>query len=96
MITEHELLLLNNEVKRLRDRLQFDPGGSDKIDELEQALEFSQHKIECLERHLKEFTEQLRITLFNKDCSTTCNAPDDCVSNGCALENLLLKEWRKE
>jgi hypothetical protein len=41
---------------RYRDRLQFDPGGSDKIDELEQSIQFKDHEIECLEReveHLK-------------------------------------------
>lgn len=35
----------NAEIKRLRDRLQFDPGGSDKIDELEQCIEFLRHDL---------------------------------------------------
>jgi hypothetical protein len=37
------------EVERLRERLQFDPGGSDKIDELEQCIQFLRHRIETLE-----------------------------------------------
>ena len=45
-----------DEVARLRERLQFDPGGSDKIDELEQALQFSQHEVECLKKQLEELT----------------------------------------
>lgn len=34
---------LKSENARLRNRLQIDPGGSDKIDELEQAMEFLRH-----------------------------------------------------
>lgn len=34
---------LQREVNELRERLQFDPGGSDKVDELEQALQFVKH-----------------------------------------------------
>lgn len=33
---------------RYRDRLQIDPGGSDKIDELRTAQDFMQHDIEML------------------------------------------------
>jgi chromosome segregation ATPase len=39
---------LRAENERLRERLQFDPGGSDKIDELEQALQFTQAENERL------------------------------------------------
>ena len=37
------------EVKTLRDRLQFDPGGSDRIDELEQAVQFLRFGSETLQ-----------------------------------------------
>jgi hypothetical protein len=36
---------LESERDELRKRLQFDPGGSDKIDELEMALQFSRHNV---------------------------------------------------
>lgn len=39
------LAAAKEENERLRDRLQFDPGGSDKIDELEQALDFCRHDL---------------------------------------------------
>jgi|GEM_PF-5778010 len=38
----------NTELKRYKKRLEIDPGGSDKIDELEQALQFIRHRCECL------------------------------------------------
>lgn len=37
---------------RYRDRLQIDPGGSDKIDELRQATQFLRHEIESLKDQL--------------------------------------------
>lgn len=39
---------------RYRERLQIDPGGSDKIDELESALDFARHTIEQLSNRDKE------------------------------------------
>lgn len=43
---------LTARVKELEDRLEFDPGGGDRIDALESALEFSRHGRECLEAKL--------------------------------------------
>ncbi len=40
--------------KRAAERLQVDPQGSDKIDELEQALEFMQFKLRVIEKDLNE------------------------------------------
>jgi hypothetical protein len=39
-------------MKELEERLQFDPGGSDKIDELEQANQFMRHSRDCAEADL--------------------------------------------
>ena len=44
---------LEKDVERLRERLQFDPGGSDKIDELEQALQFTRHEVDVLKVELE-------------------------------------------
>ena len=43
-----------DERSRYRERLQIDPGGSDKIDELEQALTLSRHTIDTLRRENAE------------------------------------------
>ena len=42
------------EMLRLRERLQFDPGGSDKIDELECAMDFMRHNMKLLEQELED------------------------------------------
>ena len=47
------------EMKRYKDRLQFDPGGSDKIDELEQAMQFSRHAFKEAEGKYKPALEAL-------------------------------------
>lgn len=44
------VIALLEENKELRDRLQIDPGGSDKIDELEQCIQFLRHEIESLKK----------------------------------------------
>lgn len=46
----HEMEELRAENQRLRERLQIDPGGSDKVDELEQALQFARNDIEQLRK----------------------------------------------
>ncbi|MCO7736394.1 hypothetical protein NJB95_07185 [Brucella intermedia] len=43
---------LTARIKELEDRLEFDPGGGDRIDALESALEFSRHGRECVEAKL--------------------------------------------
>lgn len=48
------------EVERWTQRLQIDPGGSDKIDELEQALQFLRHSIEVLTRERDELRGDLQ------------------------------------
>lgn len=50
---------LRREQDELRDRLQFDPGGSDKIDELEQAAQFRQHQFELDHNMLVSIREDL-------------------------------------
>lgn len=53
---------LKAEVKRLRERLQIDPGGSDKIDELEQALQFSEAALNNLKVEWKQtYAEMLAV-----------------------------------
>lgn len=47
--SDRDITELKKRIKEYEDRLQFDPGGSDKIDELEQALQFAKHSIEMLE-----------------------------------------------
>jgi chromosome segregation ATPase len=44
------------EVERLTERLQIDPGGSDKIDELEQALKFNQYALDSTKEQLGVMT----------------------------------------
>jgi len=41
-------------VNELEFRLQFDPGGSDKIDELECAMDFMRHDMKLLEQELED------------------------------------------
>jgi hypothetical protein len=43
--TEYALIEATNEIARLRERLQIDPGGSDKIDELEMCADFLRHRL---------------------------------------------------
>jgi hypothetical protein len=47
------------EIARLTARLQIDPGGSDKIDELEEALLFVRHNNEQLEATIAHLREEL-------------------------------------
>lgn len=47
---------LEIELAAAQDRLQIDPGGSDKIDELEQAAQFLRHTIERLKEDLAAVT----------------------------------------
>lgn len=65
---------LKKENKCYRERLQFDPGGSDKIDELEQAMQFLRHDRDCLvvERDtLQDKISRLQVEL-NKPPLTQC------------------------
>ena len=48
-----ELARVSEERDRYYDRLEFDPGGSDKIDELEQSIQFLRHDLECKTNSLK-------------------------------------------
>ena len=43
---QHERDEARAEAARLRERLQFDPGGSDKIDELEDAVKYLRNDVE--------------------------------------------------
>lgn len=45
------------EVEKLRERLQFDPGGSDKIDELEDAVKYLRAEVEHWKGAAKEYAE---------------------------------------
>jgi len=47
------------EANRLRDRLCFDSGGSDKIDELEQAIQFLQSNLEVVIREREEMRSRV-------------------------------------
>lgn len=57
LVMNYELLAEEN--KKLRDRLQFDPGGSDKIDELEQCIQFLRHDIKTLTAANKHMADKL-------------------------------------
>lgn len=46
-------------VDELEFRLQFDPGGSDKIDELECAMDFMRHNEKLLEQELDDFKKAI-------------------------------------
>lgn len=50
---EHEIKQLQGEVQFLRERLQYDPGGSDKIDELEDAAMYLREDIARLQEVLR-------------------------------------------
>jgi hypothetical protein len=64
------------EVARLRARLQFDPGGSDKIDELEQAMEFLRFNMKTAE------TEVARLNALMTDVA--CSAHGDGQASAAA------------
>ncbi len=46
---------LVRENTRYKDRLQIDPGGSDKIDELQQSNDFLRHRAETAEQQIEEW-----------------------------------------
>ena len=48
------------EVERLRERLQIDPGGSDRIDELEDAAKCAQFTLQRLRAEVEKLRTQLR------------------------------------
>jgi len=56
-----ELDAAEAEVKRLRARLEFDLGGSDRIDELEQSTQFLRHRAEEAETTIKRAYEEARV-----------------------------------
>lgn len=54
------------QIDTLRKRLQFDPGGSNRIDALEQALELLQRKQDCLKAELEELQRLVDIDAREK------------------------------
>jgi len=54
------------QIDTLRKRLQFDPGGSNRTDELEQALELLQRKQDCLKAELEELQRLMDIDAKEK------------------------------
>ena len=48
---------LVRENTRYKDRLQIDPGGSDKIDELRQSNDFLRHRAETAEQQIEEWKD---------------------------------------
>lgn len=51
---------LTSEVKKLKNRLQISPYGDDKIDELESAMDFRGHELDCTKRKVKELTANIQ------------------------------------
>lgn len=75
-LSKRKLAILNKTIKEYRDRLQFDPGGSDKIDELEQALQFKQHDLNCTKEEVLELRTEISrlVRLQSADCAK-CGRP---------------------
>lgn len=48
---------LVSENRRYKDRLQIDPGGSDKIDELHQLTDFLKHNLEMAEKQIEQWKD---------------------------------------
>ena len=53
-----------NRAQELEERLQIDPQGSDKIDELEQALEFCKYERDEARKEVEQFREALQTIAF--------------------------------
>lgn len=64
-----EVKALQAEVKRLEDRVQVDPGGSDRIDELEEHVMYLRHDVQTLQGALEEMVSACR---FNCNGETYC------------------------
>ena len=67
---------LRAEIDVLRKRLQFDPGGSDKIDELEQSAQFREHalylvveKVRIIQSHIEAGGANEELTAATVLCS---------------------------
>ena len=83
-----ELAAVKKEVKRLRERLQISPFGDDKIDELEQAVQFVQHEItlqqqanKCLRRRLADTRDRLVDLAQKSDSGPTLRAIADRIES---------------
>lgn len=70
------------EVERLTGRLEIDPGGSDKIDELEQAMAFMKHGYETR----LAAVEGAWAKYHSENCG--CNECPDCHITDCAMREL--------
>jgi len=58
---ERRAIAAEARVKELEGRLQIDPGGSDKIDELESAINFLKDTIRASDDKVKELEASLRL-----------------------------------
>jgi len=75
---------LEAEVAQLRDRLQFDPGGSDKIDELEQAMEFLRHDVATRDAEIARLTDLAAHRLRTLDRKADEHAAEIADVQACA------------